>query len=670
MNDAPPGGASFAYQPELDGLRAVAVTVVVAFHTGALAHGYLGVDVFFVLSGFLVTRLLLADLATEGTVRLRRFYARRVRRLAPAAALALLGCAVVVLLVSTVPDRAGQAADIRWAGVHLANWHFVREGTGYFSSGTPSVVQHFWSLSVEEQFYALYPLVALAAWRLAGRRALIGALVVAFVGSLAMQFALDPDAAYLRTDARGYQLVAGAILAVTGIRIVRGAAWWVLGCALALAALMVPALGISTSWRGVGTMLVTVVGLAALGGGHVGGRVLSWRPLVALGRVSYGVYLWHWPVWLVVDQVADLRPWAAAAVVGAVAVTVAAGSHRFVEQPIRTATVLDVQPRRTIGAGLALGPVAVIVTSIVLAGTQPSLLRVGRFDPDEMAVVTDDVRVALGPSPRGDAWASLSDDELSEAAEVLPCTPSDPADCLRHRSSSPNAPTVLLVGDSFGFSMLPYLDDFAQRHDVTFYAAVTLGCPWVDLGLWPDTVHGPPTACGSMRTGWSTEMTAALDPDVVLLVNADSLLVPDQTRDLTGTAVGRLIVRTVRTAASSGAHVVIVENPPSFPADPVACLADVEDVADCTIVDRSDEGTTTQLLRSLVGGKLPITTVDLDDLVCRAEPLCPPYANGRFVYGDVSHVLPSWWMAQRSELDERLTVALDLDVTSGADASG
>ncbi len=206
----------------------------------------------------------------------------------PAAALALLGCALVVLFVTPVPERADQAADIRWAGFHLANWHFVWSGSGYFSSDTPSVVQHFWSLSVEEQFYAVFPLVVLAAWRLAGRRGLIGGLALLFVGSVVVQFAVDPADAYLRTDARAYQLLAGALLAVTGLRLVRGAVVWALASAVALAILMTPALGWSTSWRGVAATVATVLGLAALTGGHLGVRALSARPLVGLGRISYG----------------------------------------------------------------------------------------------------------------------------------------------------------------------------------------------------------------------------------------------------------------------------------------------------------------------------------------------------------------------------------------------
>ncbi len=382
------------------------------------------------------------------------------------------------------------------------------------------------------------------------------------------------------------------------------------------------------------------------------------------------MYLWHWPIWLVTTEVSEFAPWFSAVLVGAVAVAAAFASYRLVERPVRTTPVLDVRPRLAIAGGLTLGPAAVLVASAVLAGSQPSLLRVGRFDTDEVAVMSDSEREALGSSPRGVDWAAVVDDEWRDADDLPMCTPTDPAGCLRHRATSATAPTVLLVGDSYAYSMLAYLDDYARRHDVTLYAAVALGCPWADLGLWPVAAAGPPTACGLMRSGWSTEMTAALAPDVVLLVNADVLLVPDQTRDLTGTVVGRMITGTVRNAVASGARVAIVENPPAFPRDPVACLADADDVAECTILDRSDEGTTTRLLRALAEGRPSITTVDLDDVVCRAHPLCPPYAGDRFVFSDREHVLPSWWMARRAELDERLAAVLDPDGTSGADAGG
>lgn len=216
------------YRPHLDGLRAVAVYLVVLFHAGSarFSGGYIGVDVFFVLSGFLVTQLLMRDIAARGGIRFGRFYSRRFRRLLPAAFVVLAVTAAVYTAIASPAEVLAAAGSLKAAFLYSTNWYFIHQATGYFGADiSTNPVLHFWSLAVEEQFYLLWPLALgglfLATRRLDRARQLRTIRIVLAVGALASAvWALslrtsDPNRAYYGTDTRAYELLAGALLALT-----------------------------------------------------------------------------------------------------------------------------------------------------------------------------------------------------------------------------------------------------------------------------------------------------------------------------------------------------------------------------------------------------------------------------------------------------------------------
>ena len=375
---------TIAYQPALDGVRALAVAAVLLFHAEVpgFSGGYLGVSVFFTLSGYLITTLLLTEHATTGRISMPGFYARRVRRLLPASLVCLTAIVVISELTNVFAGVAELRRQVMGALLQVSNWVFLA-GEGSYqqlfqqTGGTRSPVEHFWSLSIEEQFYWLWPpTMAFLLARCATRRSRTLAL-----GTLTLVFALaapliaarfGPDAAYWATPARVGEILMGALLALLlhGRAVPRLAAWLapVALFALAVCVATFPASG-GPAYQGwlpavaVGSALL-VLGLQAESPVR---RVLSTRPLVWLGGISYGVYLYHWPIYVIVDERrTGLDGWRLVVVQLALTLAIAEISFRLIERPIRSAR--GASRRMTLAAGgLATSAIAVVTLAVVPA---------------------------------------------------------------------------------------------------------------------------------------------------------------------------------------------------------------------------------------------------------------------------------------------------------------
>ncbi len=414
MSRAPRGG-TLTYWPSLDGVRAIAVAGVLLFHGGVawLPGGFLGVDAFFVLSGFLITSLLLSERAATGRIRLGRFWLRRVRRLVPALLLVLL------FVVAVYPDLLSRLevtllrGDSYAAMFYVANWRMIYRGDDYFAqTSAPSPLQHTWSLGIEEQFYFVWPLLVVVLLAFGLRRALVDlCLLGAAVSALMAALLYDPLAvnrAYFGTDTRAQALLIGCALGA-GLMAFREKRAKVRpeGPALsrrasvALSGAAVVAIGV-LGWlwshaTGTGAPLyyggltagavavAVVLANAVLMPTGLISKALAVAPLVWLGRISYGVYLWHWPLFELLNaERTGLTRGALLALRLVVTVAVAALSYMLVEEPIRTGRwPWPRRPRIQISAGgVGLGATAVIgataafilVTTIV--PTRPSVMPI------------------------------------------------------------------------------------------------------------------------------------------------------------------------------------------------------------------------------------------------------------------------------------------------------
>jgi peptidoglycan/LPS O-acetylase OafA/YrhL len=411
--------------PGLDGLRALAVSAVLLYHAGLdwIPGGFLGVEVFFVISGYLITALLVTEWRQRDRIDLKSFWIRRARRLLPA--LYLVVVATLAYAVVFLPGEvAGLRGDALSAFGYVTNWYLIFGNESYFEAmGRPSLLRHLWSLAVEEQFYLLWPpVVALGVslgarrWRL--RRLTFASLAIAGVSALLMALLyvpeVDPSRIYYGTDTRAAGLLIGAALAFVwrpGERAVRG------GCSrLGRPRGARPGGRFRRRWGWTLPALLDIVGLAALGGlvmfclrlgefqpalykggfaavslttaaliaalahphAHVGRVVLGWRPLRWIGERSYGIYLWHWPVFMVTRPGLDIPLDGPKALALRLAVTVLLAhlSYRYVEKPIRSGALgrawrrlrqANGGRRRALGLRWAAAVTPVLVLCVVLA---------------------------------------------------------------------------------------------------------------------------------------------------------------------------------------------------------------------------------------------------------------------------------------------------------------
>jgi peptidoglycan/LPS O-acetylase OafA/YrhL len=487
-----------AYLPGVDGLRAVAVIAVFLFHAGVLDGGFIGVDVFFVISGYLITALAISEIERNGRLGLGAFWARRARRLLPA--LMLVCGAVLVYSIAeggAALRRVGR--DITATILYVANWAQIGAGRDYFAAyDAPPLLQHAWSLAVEEQFYLVWPLVLTAVvFALRGRtrwlRSSVGAVALAAAAaSVGISYWLKSQDAslgrlYFGTDTRAVGLaigsVAGCVIRPSTVPSRESPARMdVVGAAgaITLLAMMVWIDGSERWLYGAGFLVIALASLslmtAAMGAGLVA-RLLSIRPLVALGRVSYGFYLWHWPVIVVLDAE---RTGLSGPVLGALWVVVTAAltacSWFVIERPAPLPTIG--LPRRAIGY-VAVGAV-LIGGSLAATAVGNNRLQTAAFTVPVAPTVAS--TVAPTSSVPSATVATVASDAPTTTS-ISPTTTSMPV-----RTLPVGRPLrVLIIGDSVARSLTSSL---TEEHvipgfgDVEVLNVGNIACPVIEAGEW------------------------------------------------------------------------------------------------------------------------------------------------------------------------------------------
>ena len=530
-----PARWSLTYHPGIDGLRAVVMAAVLMYHAEIpwARGGYLGVSQFFTLSGFLVTSLLLRAIDRDDGVDFKRFWVRRIRRLWPASLAALAGIAVYGATVADAAQGDVLPKQIAAAGAHMANWLFISEDTSYINQfAAPSPVLHFWSLSLEEQFYLLLPLGLIAVLRVSRSRLALGAVVAtAILLCTAWMVHLSVsgssiDRVYYGTDTRVGESLAGVLLAVvfSAVRVPRSSrVWTVLGWvgtgAFALTVWMFSAVSITETalWRG-GIVGFSVVSCLVIGGVLSGAgplRLLSWGPAAAMGRITYGLYLYHWPIylWLTTERT-GLSQWPLFSLRLAVTFAAAILSYHLLEMPFRSGAV------RNSGRFRFLLWPTVTVSLVVV-----SFATAGRGADDRFATLRGDDPESAPTS------ATVSDPLLN----------------------------VLVVTDAVGEPIARRLEDLAAADEtLDVVRAGPFHCGEV-VGAAPERT------CRAWLETWPT-LIGEHDPDVVFLF-VDTWPVAELQRVAGGTATppAEMAAELIRTGldllTAHGANVVWGANP-------------------------------------------------------------------------------------------------------------
>lgn len=659
------------FRPDIEGLRAIAVGLVLLDHAGlTLVHGgYIGVDVFFVLSGFLITGILFRELERTGSISMRAFYARRARRLLPAGTLVLVLTVIASYLWigGTRADRI--AVDAKWTAVFLANARFILQGTDYMNSTLPpSPVQHYWSLAVEEQFYLVWPLLLLAVVWFAGKRSLrrncVIALTVVTVGSLAFsvyQTPMSGTVAYFSPFTRAWELGLGGLLALgmPWIRRLPGSlakpfGWLGLG-AIGSAAVL---LGPTSMFPGylalipvLGTALVVIAGSIRADVGAE--RVLKTPAMQFIGRLSYSIYLWHWPI-LVLVAAKLQRDLMVSESLGlcALSIPIAWLTYRLVEQPVRDTPKLRVRrPEYSLAMGAALVVLVVLTSNAVLAtdvstneqgGNQATVMQL----PDQAEVI--------------DAVAEAVDEKTWPEQPTRIKNPAYAGECNVSRkavetelcvSGNPHADSVAVVlGDSHGAMWIPAFNVIGQERDWAVVQLTKPGCQVPDFRRYSPTMKREYTECDEFRA-WALDQIDAIKPDLVLIASSsrnveqwtDSGPTTDNITEVWTDGLQTVVERVQQT----GSRVVLLGEIP-YPDEPgIDCLtAHPNDIEACSTPVEDAVETTTIAAERQVAEAMDAGFVDVVPWFC-TDSTCPAVIGGLTVHRDDFHIAENYavWLS-------------------------
>ena len=647
----------WGYRPALTGIRALAVYIVVLFHSDIplLESGYIGVDLFFVLSGFLVCNVLADEYKKDGKLTLPKFYARRMRRLLPAMGAMVLSVSLFFVLLQNTSERIKFVPSARSALLYFANWNFIIESADYFApEAQTNPFGHLWSLSIEEQFYLLFPIFFAIVYKLTKRfskHLLIAIPLCLLFASLFLQVRLSGNAArsYYGTDAKIYQLLAGAILAIwlrdrksvfkISLRFVNGIGIISLFGFVLLASTLSARL--STSQTGI---MATALGLLLIFSiecqqkGALG-RLFSIKPLVYLGNISYATYLWHWPIIVILRQVFLVNPIVIAGFAVGLSTIFASASYHMLEMPIRTSKFLRRNSLKSISIGVVFSILFGFFIIPTILGIEHEAVTKIRTVPVRSVVQND---LVIDPVTSS---SSLIDEPEPSFLEPN-CIGVDLGRCYLHKGSGP---TVLLIGDSHAIHIAEMFVDAAKRLNFSLVISAAGGCRWpIGLRLEDRLDEDQINLCADLERENLERVIPELKPSLIIVTNRifDS---PFRIR-LKGMRgfenVNQLASATLDKYTADGRRVLIVEPIPETNGfDSRVCFLNASTPTERQLCafEISLEPTAFELFeREMDATRNNVVTVNIDDWVCPRAPICDPTGNGSIVWADDNHMAPGY----------------------------
>lgn len=695
-----PAQAKRGFRPDIQGLRAVAVLAVVLFHADlpGLGGGFVGVDVFFVISGFLITGLLWREANSAGTIRLRNFYGARARRLLPASA--LVGIVTIVGSAFLLPPLQVKttAIDAITSALYVSNYWFISSGINYFGKQSvlsPSPFQHYWSLGVEEQFYIVWPLLIIGtAWLIRRVRRhstktqatasvrpylliLTSVVVISFLLSLAFTY-LMPPIAFFSLPTRAWQLAAGGLVALTigwWSRLPKRAAAATGWVGLALILLACTELTGATRYPGTAALLPTLGTVLVIGAGcsvptQGCGRVLGLAPMGAIGKVSYSWYLWHWPVLIfapeIVGHPVGLPVKLLAVVISGV---LAVLTLRYIENPLRFSARIHTSARASLGLGAGATALAVCAGLIVMFAAPtpvghgpaakplaftgapvPPGSSMAEYDAavrdtfaQVQAAVAASADVQVVPSnlnpPLTDQMAQQLGLLTGGCLRVLPFDSEQP-ECAAGDPKSKT--TVALIGDSRAAMLNPAFKKLATERHWRLEMLAKAGCPVVDLPI------------SVFFNGFAEEMQRCSQWRKMIMdrlrTEHPSLIVVSSARAYDATGVHtmapglkmfddawlRELTKLVQELRETGATVLVLGPTPQSPPVPLCLSGHLDDATACSSSPNVANGAGAQAeeAATISAGG---QYANIIDLLCTATR-CPAIVGNTMVYFDAGHL--------------------------------
>ncbi len=703
MGSPPPTNGRSSFRPDIEGLRAIAVLLVLAYHARipGLTGGYIGVDVFYVVSGFLITGLIVRELETTGRVDLLTFYARRARRLLPAA-LVVIAVTIVASAIVLPPlrmiDVAGDAAA---AAVYVSNIRFAAQATDYLQAELdPSPLLHFWSLGVEEQFYLFWPALLLV---VAGRGTSIARVGVTVAVVAAISFVLsiawtstDAPLAFFLLPARAWELAVGAALALGAVRLARlpaGASGALVVVGLGLIGLGAVIFDLATPFPGTAALLPVGGAALVIAGGlrqPLGpmSRLISIAPMRWIGGISYSLYLWHWPLLVLpAAAVGSALPGPVRVALVGVTFVLAEASRRWIEDPIRHGRSARVRPSRALVTAAAIS-VAVAVVSlglgrltapVAVAGVTggPIVVDLPTPIPSPTAGTTSSPGATSAPTPdptrAATAAGPVPDDLVPSLATVRDDIPviyddachaewreTHPPACVYGQANSPT--TVVLIGDSHAAHWFPTFERLADERGWRFVSMTKSACPVADLRVYNASLKREYIEC----TDWRSAVLARIAEERPAMVaisdsRAGQLWVDGATvastdrEDLWAAGLRRAIVAIDEVAD----HVLVIGDTPNPVGDPPVCLSDhLDDALACATPASKALGPIRTATERAVSAETGATFVDPSPWLCPTEP-CPAIIGRVLVYRDGHHMTTPFAAALAPYLEPLLPLAPD-----------
>lgn len=658
-------------RPEIQGLRAIAVLIVLVFHIwpSAVPGGYIGVDVFFVISGYLITGLLLREVESSGRISVVDFYGRRIRRLLPAATVVLVAAAICLQFVPSV--RWGDTGEqIAASALYYQNWWLAVQSVDYLAAdNAPGPLQHFWSLSIEEQYYILWPIAfGLLAWfakksQLTARSTFVVMVSLVFLASLAYSVYLTPRNtgwAYFATTSRAWELAFGGLLAVAPI-MRRGGLSGGIGLTLSAAGLglivfsalvyskqtMFPGYAALVPTAGAALVLLGTFGIEA----NRIARLLSIKPMQYFGDISYSLYLWHWPVAVYTTNVLGVE--ALNSVEGSVVLAISIALAHF------SKTMIEDRWRKPFGnrkQHLRIYALGAICIGISLLSTGWTFHKVKQS------------HVMASVAARSSAPASSSGATLVAFKPAIADAENDAGTAYRQRcittslgtdiqycmlANSPNGPVVVVVGDSHAASWLPAFERLAVERKWTLVAVIKSACTF---SRFPDEIAAAITR-DTMKScvEWQKKAVRAvkeLRPD--LLVTAHSIssmgrVVTSRSNEVVAAAT----VAAWKMLEHDGLTVVAMVDTPRFGSKVPECLSmNQANLGRCGR-ERSAALPARDPLVQAVATYPQAKLVDLSDEIC-GPVRCEPVVNGMIAWRDAHHMTRTFAQSLAPALGKKL----------------